>query len=192
MQETETAHTNTDELSDKDELHKEAYRISEATNDDGTVDVEIEDITKNGDEATIEFKTPWLETKEETMDWPKYVDENYKIVRICQETVGSFEAVQQLEGHSIRADPETWEIVTHEKPDEKIDFREKFASLAEWGLILTGFICILSIISMVVLALAFPFGVAILSLPQGVSVVVGAILLGFATVILHDEYYNDS
>lgn len=97
----------------------ELYQITEATNKDGTVDVQIYDwskIDQNGEpKVVVRFYTPSMEPKSETMDWPTIDTLDNKFVRIC-ETVGvGLRGADWLktDGAEIRADPENWTIQTH-------------------------------------------------------------------------------
>lgn len=96
----------------------ELYQITEATNKDGTVDVQIYDwskIDQNGEpKVVVRFYTPSMEPKSETMDWPTMDTLDNKFVRIC-ETVGvGLRGADWLktDGAEIRADPGGWVIQT--------------------------------------------------------------------------------
>lgn len=94
----------------------ELYEISEATNKNGTVDVEIFDFDKDkddADEVRVKFYTPTMQVRSETMAWPKKDDPKYKFVRICNDTVGGLKGANfiKTDGATIEADPDTWEIV---------------------------------------------------------------------------------
>ena len=92
-----------------------AYQISESTNRDGTVDVEIHSVEHNEDNGQIEisFVTPPHGSVEtQTFDVPELDDAKYKIVTLARAYIGSFKYVEQLEGMTVAADPDTWEIQT--------------------------------------------------------------------------------
>ena len=92
----------------------ELYEISEATNSDGSVDVEVFDFEKSEDGESVEvwFHTPTMEKQSETMDWPRKDSSKYKFVRLCRKTVGGLNGAEWLkqDGATIRADPDEWEI----------------------------------------------------------------------------------
>lgn len=94
----------------------ELYQISEATNSDGTVDVEVYDFNKKdrGDQSQVEvlFRTPTGDKKSETMEWPRKDSADYKFVRVCRNTVGGLNGAEWLktDGARIKADPDNWEI----------------------------------------------------------------------------------
>jgi hypothetical protein len=101
----------------------ELYEISEATNKDGTVDVEIYDFRKrHNDEVVVRFRTPTGDVKTESMKWPKRDTTEYKFVRICRETAGSLSGAKFLktDGGKIRADPEEWELKADLTTKDKI------------------------------------------------------------------------
>lgn len=84
-----------DDLSPTDEL----YRISEATNDDGTVDVSIHDWQKTGHEVTVEFILPTGESETEQMDWPMRDDPSeYKFVRVVEAAGYGLVTAEELRG----------------------------------------------------------------------------------------------
>jgi len=97
-------------------ISDELYEISEATNRDGTVDVEIYDFEKleNVDppQVSVKFYTPTGDKKSEAMNWPIRDTASNKFVRICRETVGSLSAAKFLkqDGAIVKANPENWEI----------------------------------------------------------------------------------
>lgn len=171
-----------DESSD---LEDEVYRIAEATNEDGTVDVKIKNVDKNESKVTVTFQTPWLDEKEETMAWPKSDDSKYKIVRICENTIGSFTGLTQIEGAETRADPESWNIKAEQKDSINLS---KYKPQAFKSLVSVTFLAsILGIIGVIGLALAYPFGIAILSVGQGVSVLVASIIVFIISIASYDS-----
>lgn len=96
----------------------ELYQITEATNKDGTVDVQIYDwrkIEQNGEpKVVVRFYTPSMEPKSETMDWPTMDSLDNKFVRICENAGVGLKGADWLktDGAEIRADPDTWTLVT--------------------------------------------------------------------------------
>jgi len=110
---TKTLETDSDtgefEISDK------MHRISDATNTDGTVDVEIFSYEEVHPEqgVRVTFMTPTGEQKEEVMTFPKRDDQSYKFVRLCNNTVGSLNAAEYLniDSPTARADPDSWELI---------------------------------------------------------------------------------
>ena len=117
--ESTSTSTKMGEFSITDEL----YEISEATNNDGTVNVSIYDFKKvnDGDSVQVHFHTPTMAKQHETMDWPRKDDTKYKFVRICRKTVGSLSGAKFLktDGAEIAADPDEWEI------DAKLTLKQK-------------------------------------------------------------------
>ena len=97
-------------------------RRKDATNDDGTVNVEVFDWFEDGDVVTIEFLTPTMDKKEETMAFPqsgKELKENkfYQIVDGCNIPLRNAE---MLEGEIIKSTgPPNWKLVTEEKVSRK-------------------------------------------------------------------------
>lgn len=175
------------EISDdvSSDLEDEVYRIAEATNEDGTVDVTIKSVNKNGSKVTVTFQTPWLEEKEETMDWPKSDDSKYKIVRICENTIGSFTGLTQIKGVKAKADPDSWDIKA--KQEENFDISDYSPHMKKYitSIVILGSIS--GILGMIGLVLAYPFGVSILNIWQGISVFVASIVMLIFGSILHDE-----
>jgi hypothetical protein len=127
----------------------ELYEISEATNKDGTVDVEIFDFRKrHNDEVIVKFRTPTGDVKTESMKWPKRDTTEYKFVRICRKTAGSLSGAKFLktDGGRIRADPEEWELKADLTRGDKI--RESISQITMrsvinnigWGVVLCGLV----------------------------------------------------
>lgn len=104
-----------------------AYQVEQATNDDGTVDVEVKDVLyhEQTDNIIIQFFTPLGETKEHEFDRPKRADDSYEIVNFANAYIGSFGAIEQLTGMSVKADPESWEL---QIPDTKTEAAVKYIS----------------------------------------------------------------
>lgn len=98
------------ELSDTEKLHT----ISEATNPDGTIDVELHDFNRSeaDDMVSVEFITPDGEIESEVVPWPKADDEDYKFVRIFNQTgygiIAAEEACEQ--NVTIKAERDPWRI----------------------------------------------------------------------------------
>lgn len=97
------------------EISDKMHRISDATNTDGTVDVEIFSYEEVHPEegVRVTFMTPTGEQKEEVMTFPKRDDQSYKFVRLCNNTVGSLNAAEYLniDSPTARADPDSWELI---------------------------------------------------------------------------------
>jgi len=85
------------------ELSSEAFTLSEA-NDGDTVTAEITGIKKDKDEITITFNVPIEGELSETLYWPSIGDklDKYKIKWICDEYIGSFEAIERLKGRKSK------------------------------------------------------------------------------------------
>ena len=98
------------ELSDTDRL----YNISNATNDDGTIDVELTDFNRSeaDDMVSVEFLTPNGEVESEVMPWPKEDSEEYKFVRIFNQTgYGIISAEEACENNvTVKAERDPWRI----------------------------------------------------------------------------------
>ena len=178
------------------EMSDEVYRIVEATNDDGTVDVTIEDVVRNDKTAVVVFSTPTAEVEKEKMDWPTRDSDDYKLVRICRATVGGFAAISDLKGERIAADPETWEIATETTAKQNAPLRKKGRYIG-WGLaktvgiVLAAGMTLASILALIIppiLLLLLPFGITYLTFFQGLSLmIVGGIALSIIGAALDDE-----
>jgi hypothetical protein len=175
------------EIKQKDEenldISDEAFILSEENNGD-TVTAEITGIRKDEDETTINFDVPLEGELSETLSWPSIEDDldEYKIKRICDEYIGSFEAIEELKGEEVEVDPEDWKIKT--EPEDKTDtvdymrIAKNIGSpsaivLAKYGFLFT----ILSMIGVIVLAFAMQSGVSIFTPNQLASIFLGGILL---------------
>jgi hypothetical protein len=177
---------------EKMDLSDEAFIISEA-NDNGTVIAEITGIKKDEDEITIKFNVPIEGEVSETLSWPSIGDDldKYKIKRICDKYIGSFGAVEKLKGEEVEVEPGDWKIKT--EPEDKTDTVDYMRKAKNMGLLLAecGFyLSILTMISVVVLALAMPFGVSIFTPIQLASIFGGGILLLILCICL-DDYIKD-
>ena len=178
------------------EMSDEVYRIVEATNDDGTVDVTIEDVVRNDKTAVVVFSTPTAEIETEEMDWPTRDSDDYKLVRICRATVGGFAAISDLKGERIAADPETWEIATETTVKQNVPLRKKSLYIG-WGLVktvgtvLAAVMTVASMLALIIppiLLLLHPFGITYLTFSQGLSLMtVGVIGLSIIGATLDDE-----
>lgn len=118
----QTSDVDEDSLSPTDEL----YRITEATNDDGTVDVSIHDWEKAGGDVTVEFILPTGETESERMDWPMRDDQSeYKFVRVVEAAGYSLVTADELRGSNatVQADREGNEWKLHVPEPEPLHKR---------------------------------------------------------------------
>lgn len=176
------------------EMSDEVYRIVEATNDDGTVDVTIEDVVRTDKTVTVVFSTPTAEIKTEEMSWPKRDSDDYKLVRICRATVGSFAAISDIEGEKITADPDTWEIETEGASKQNLPLR-KWSQYIGWdlvktlGIVLAAAIVLAAIFALIIppiLLLLLPFGITYLTFSQGLSIMVAG-LLTLSVIAVIDE-----
>ena len=104
-----------------------AYQVEQATNNDGTVDVEIKDVQyhKRDDSIVIQFFTPLGETKNHVFDRPKRADSSYEVVQFANAYIGSFGAIEQLTGMNVKADPESWNLKI---PDTRVGAAIKYIS----------------------------------------------------------------
>lgn len=181
-----------DEAENSSKIGKEAIRLSEATNDDGTVDVNVTDVHREDDVVVIEFQTPLDETKQEEMPWPDIEDDTYKIVRICEATVGSFSGLGEIENFNIRAHPDDWEIVVKNKSwynkkwylNTVIRF---LLSMLKIPLYISLFASLSSIVGIFGLLFAYPFGVSVFSAAQGLSVLVASSVIAVVSCIIINE-----
>lgn len=99
------------ELTDTQKLHA----ISEATNDDGTINVQLHDFnrTEADDRVKVEFITPDGQIEGEVMPWPKADTDEYKFVRIFNQTgygiIAAEEACEQ--GVEVKAERDrSWRL----------------------------------------------------------------------------------
>jgi len=97
-----------------DALDDAVYSVVEATNDDGTIDGEVQRVSKEDDKIVVEVLplVPDAPVHTYRFDFPTIHDYSYEIVCICREYVGSFEYLPQLEG----------EIVQLEQMDDSDEF----------------------------------------------------------------------
>lgn len=84
-------------------IEDELYEITEATNDDGTVDVTIERLERVGDSVEVYFTTPTREEHFIPLEWPDRDSEKYAFVRLCHEADLDLRHAMQLEGSTVRA-----------------------------------------------------------------------------------------
>lgn len=105
-----------DELSPGEQL----YRISQKTNDDGTVNVDISDWEKLGDNVAVEFITPSADTEREVMEWPTRDDPNeYKFAALCREYGSGIVDPDGLIGVEVPADDEDWSLQVDYSPPRR-------------------------------------------------------------------------
>ena len=106
-------------------LTEVTYQIEEATNEDGTVDVEINDMSydEERDKITVEFFTPLGEKKHTEFDRPQRDDSSYEAVEFAESYIGSFGAMEQMDGSKVRADPNTWELQLQKTTKGKISHK---------------------------------------------------------------------
>jgi hypothetical protein len=93
----------------EDEVKEELFHIQENTNDDGTVNVEIEEWSKkhnalNEERVEIKFRKPTQEVKTEVMQWPQRATEEYKFYRIVKNCGYDLYNADQIEGCKIKYD----------------------------------------------------------------------------------------
>ena len=127
-----------------------AYQVEQATNDDGTVDVEIKDVVYNehSDSIIIQFFTPLGETKNHVFDRPKRADSSYEIVRFANVYIGSFGAIEQLTGMSVKADPDSWNLTI---PDTRVESAVKYINsvtetIITGGLFVAGLLLLIGVV----------------------------------------------
>jgi len=127
-----------------------AYQVEQATNNDGTVDVEIKDVQyhKRDDSIVIQFFTPLGETKNHVFDRPKRADSSYEIVNFANAYIGSFGAIEQLTGMSVKADPESWNVKI---PDTRVESAVKYINsvtetIITGGLFVAGLLLLIGVV----------------------------------------------
>lgn len=115
-----------DELSSVERL----VRIEEATNEDGTVEVEIFDWDENDGKVTVEMITPTNDKVSEQMPFPKPGGnlEQYKFYRLVRDAGLTMRNVELLEGKKFDCEVEykntdyngnkvaDWKLVTENPP----------------------------------------------------------------------------
>jgi len=138
------------ELSDTDRLHN----ISRATNDDGTIDVELHDFNRTEEDnmVSVEFITPNGDVESEVMAWPEVESDDYKFVRLFEQTgYGIIAAEEACEnGVKVKAEQNPWKLhaphsyTTGERMEGffsnvKNNYLKKihFRSADEWGFVET-------------------------------------------------------
>lgn len=186
---------------DPDEIGpgEELYLLSQATNEDGTINVRIYDwgkaVVENEEIAEVRFMTPSGDIEHEHMAWPSRDDPQYKFVRICNQYGTGVVDPDAIETQLVPAVEEDgdWELrVERErslkellKPDLSFFTRERIAHfLGGVGAFLAGICMIGSVITFLlclasVLAWGF-FGAFF------VSFIIGVLLLA----IFEDDLDN--
>lgn len=104
------------------DMDDDLYRVAEATNPDGSVDVHIESWEKvewnhDEDEIRVEFTTPTGNTESEKMPFPKIDDDSYKFVRLVESIGLDLKSAGALNSgeYTARANPESWRLITRRK-----------------------------------------------------------------------------
>jgi len=108
------------ELAPEQELKKSA----EALNEDGTVDVTILDWQKTGSNVKVTYRTPTMDRRSESMDWPEPGEdfEEYKFVRLLREAGLDVSEPDQLHGHVTSARKNvSWSL----EPSPPVSVRER-------------------------------------------------------------------
>lgn len=174
---------------DKSEsLEEQACNVVDNTNRDGTISVEITNIQHDEDEntVTIEFLTPLNTTESNTFEFPKVESKKYPIIGICEQTVGSFKLINNIEGERVPADPSDWTLQPSvesrvESLRRKFQITERVVRFA-FGIPIG--ISALTALFPIFLLFAAPFGIQVLSLFQGLSVLlIGTVFaLSFAGI----------
>jgi hypothetical protein len=117
------------ELSEMEELHT----ISEATNEDGTIDVELHDFTKTEDGMVgVEFVTPTGDIEREVLEWPESDDpKEYKFVRIFDEAGYGIIAVEEACNQSVTvpAKRDPWRLHAPAPKSRTTRFKERLLSI---------------------------------------------------------------
>lgn len=120
-----------------EQLSDDLYTVSERTNRDGTVDVELSGIEKSGDDVHVAFRTPTNELQVESMPFPNRDSSEYKFVRLCRQTVGDLSRASALSGSMVKADPDNWTLVAPKPSFSKI--RRHLSMLTVGSVVRNGF-----------------------------------------------------
>lgn len=186
--------TITKEKQSEKSLSDEVYQISEATNEDGTIDAEITSIEKveqhGQNKAEIEFdpKLPSEGPKTIHLDWPVIDDSNYRLVQLCEETIGSFAALPQMHGETISVNPESWSVMLEsdfdvEEQDNNTDNTDGWSTVQSVIALVSGLgaaFGIMAALSPFVLLLLIPWGVSLITFWQAISLIVGGGIIGIS------------
>jgi len=120
------------QLSDTEEL----YAISEATNEGGTIDVELHDFTKTEADGrvSVEFITPTGDVESEVMVWPQEDTSEYKFVRLFDQAgYGIISAEEACENgvtvETNRVNGDNWRLYV----PEETSLRERISHTL-WGM----------------------------------------------------------
>lgn len=185
----------------KNTIEDDAYQVVEATNEDGTIDAEIvEQPYRDGDELVVKARPliPDADTEVFRLDWPKRNTTNFKAVRLARSMVGGFQAVGQMENERVKLDETDgdWDLVIPEHEERSLESLKPYlssgaASSFKSLIVVLFFASVAGVIAPFVLALLYPFGVAVLSVWQGISVLIGSLVLLFVTGIAIDELIDD-
>ena len=189
---TSGIHVEDQEFTVSDEL----TRITEMTNEDGTVDVEILGFEKleENEETYVEvtFRTPTLERKTNKMKWPKRDTHNYKFVRICEDTCGSLKGADFLkqDEHRIKADPDDWtlkpEATTRERLRRNLSdttFREIVTKVSVSTFFLSAGLSVIDSITLLVKFFipAFPLSASLATVGTFALIAFASMMLGGLT-----------
>ena len=185
----------------KNSIEDDAYQVVEATNEDGTIDAEIvEQPYRDGDELVVKARPliPDAELEVFRLDWPKRNTADFKAVRLARSKVGGFQAIGQMENERVKLNEteDDWDLVIPEQEDRSLESVKPYlssgaASTFKSLIVILFFASIAGVIAPFALALLYPFGVAVLSLWQGLSVLIGSLVLLFVTGVVIDEIFED-
>jgi len=185
----------------KGSIEDDAYQVVEATNEDGTIDAEI--IGKpyrEGDELVIEARPliPDADTEVFQLNWPKRNTTQFKAVRLARSKVGGFQAIGQMENERVKLEETDgdWDLVIPEQEAGNLESVKPYlssgaVSIFKSLIVVLFFASVAGVIAPFVLALLYPFGVTVLSIWQGISVLVGSLVLLFVTGIAIDKIIAD-
>lgn len=164
----------------------ELYEISEATNSDGSVDVEIFDFekTSNGEKVKVWFHTPTMDKRSEKMKWPRNDSNEYKFVRLCRKTVGGLNGAEWLkqDGASISADPDDWTINARLNRRERVKSFISKRTIDEFILMIVGIIIAVWMLTLSIIAVGLPI-LWFLSYFGGPTLFAGAALAWAVSII---------
>lgn len=130
------------DLKEKEELSsmEKLRRKEKATNDDGTVNVEIHQWTEtNNDAIKIEYFTPTNDYKSETMPFPKAGDnlEDYKFYRVLENQDLSLSNADLLEGKTVKSTGDSaWNLAVKPKePPTYIKYLQQISKITHTQII---------------------------------------------------------
>lgn len=181
----------------KNNIEDEAYQVVEATNEDGTIDGKIvQKPVRDGDTLKLKIRplAPGEDTVDIHLDWPDKNTDQYQAVRLCQEKVGGFQAVGQLENEKVRLQKSegNWVI---DIPDAESDSNlfESTKKAFYISSIAAFFISLIGTVAPFIMVLLYPFDISLLTFSQSVSIMFASLIMMFITgaIIAHLEHEQE-